>query len=435
MAKQLSPGERDQSKIVATIRQIVSENENSLKSANNLSDVADAGDSFDNIKQIATETYSGVAEFATADEAEAATAEDKIMSPARALDFMIANQVGDGGGNLQTRVTDIETRLAKIDESLADSLNTFLSVGNGWIDPYDDSAGIDTGASSGYTRSNGYVQPSTSGGSLITASAVITGPSAFSSATLINDGAINVASLLCANKSYNSGVLAYLALTFSSATAVDKIIVYGSNDQGFLSSVNPSVSFWAKGYTAAPTNTTFTSTGTYLTANPLGFFDTTNESAGRTLTNTLDRVTAFTHVGIIVQHYHTASATWRFAEVDAYSPLTVSAMDMKSISLAAAGTISQMAVKFWVELVDSVTVNTDFVCKLSTDGGTNWQTMTLVDQTTAPLPGGSSASTWRMYSCDFTAITGMASYLTPKVRLQSANNKIFKIHQTRLMWK
>lgn len=52
-----------------------------LQAANNLSDVANAATSFDNIKQAATETSSGVAEIATQAETDAGTDDTTIVTP------------------------------------------------------------------------------------------------------------------------------------------------------------------------------------------------------------------------------------------------------------------------------------------------------------------------------------------------------------------
>jgi hypothetical protein len=62
-----------------------------LQSANNLSDVDSALTSFNNIKQAATETLSGVAEIATQAETDAGTDDTRIVTPLK-LNTYISNQ-------------------------------------------------------------------------------------------------------------------------------------------------------------------------------------------------------------------------------------------------------------------------------------------------------------------------------------------------------
>lgn len=67
-----------------------------LQIANNLSDVADAETSFDNIKQLATEDYAGVLEIATDVEAVAKIESDKILVPSN-IDNILAEPGNIGG--------------------------------------------------------------------------------------------------------------------------------------------------------------------------------------------------------------------------------------------------------------------------------------------------------------------------------------------------
>lgn len=377
------------------------------------------------------------ADIATDEQAASASSTTTLLTPHGG--FILAQSLSGGASPaLEQTVSDLVVRMARLEEAQAESSNTFLNVGNGWVDPFDNTAGIDTGNSTGYTQTGGYVQPFTSGGSVIAGTTTFQGVKSWSGASRLRDGTTNAADTSCASiSSVNNTTVVYAGYMFTSSSAIDKIVIYGSNNKGFLNSQNPGVWFQPRGYSSTPTTSTATSTGTMLMGpgGSLNFTDTTNESAGRELTNTFDRSTSFAGAGVLMQQFGSASDKFLIAEIEAYSPLTVSNMDLRSISLAAAGTVSQMSVKLWIELVDSITINTDYICKVSTDGGTNWQTVTLIDAATAPLVSGSSAVNWRTFSCDFTTITGMASYLTPKIRLQTANNRLVKTHQARVMWK
>lgn len=69
-----------------------------LLSANNLSDVADAATAFGNIKQDATTTATGVAELATAGEAEARSDTARVLTPSSVANFPVKKTftLGDG---------------------------------------------------------------------------------------------------------------------------------------------------------------------------------------------------------------------------------------------------------------------------------------------------------------------------------------------------
>lgn len=90
---------------------------------------------------------------------------------------------------------------------------------------------------------------------------------------------------------YKSGSFCNVGLTFLTPLRMSKFVVYGSNDDGFILSANPSttIDIYGKAGTVPSTDTDGTLLGT------LSFTDTANESAGRTITST-DQSTSYDHV-------------------------------------------------------------------------------------------------------------------------------------------
>ncbi len=94
---------------------------------------------------------------------------------------------------------------------------------------------------------------------------------------------------------------------------ITQAIVYGSSDQGFVVSSNPSTTIFLRAKTGSqPTN--ITTDGTQLGS--VTFTDTGNESAGRTITSN-DTVTQWDHTWIYLET--AASVAWAIAEVEFYT--------------------------------------------------------------------------------------------------------------------
>lgn len=90
---------------------------------------------------------------------------------------------------------------------------------------------------------------------------------------------------------------AWVGKTLPTAKSIHKVVVHGSNDAGFVSAINPTVTIklYGKNGTAPASATDGTLIGT------TSFTDTADESAGRTITST-DRDTVWDHVFINVTH-------------------------------------------------------------------------------------------------------------------------------------
>jgi hypothetical protein len=95
-----------------------------------------------------------------------------------------------------------------------------------------------------------------------------------------------------------SGTVAYVGVTFAADKPVRSCVVYGSNDAGFVSAINPTVTITLYGKTgAAPAN--YATEGTSIGS--VSFTDTADESAGRTITMT-DTVSEWDHVWVGIAH-------------------------------------------------------------------------------------------------------------------------------------
>lgn len=104
----------------------------------------------------------------------------------------------------------------------------------------------------------------------------------------------------------------YQGVTFTTPTPVTKVIIYGSNDQGFVSGSNPGMTLSLYGKTgSAPANGT---DGTEIGS--LAFTDSTNMSAGLII-DSQDTTTAWDHVWVYMLP-DTGSYTLGFTELKFY---------------------------------------------------------------------------------------------------------------------
>jgi|GEM_PF-2055197 hypothetical protein len=92
-------------------------------------------------------------------------------------------------------------------------------------------------------------------------------------------------------------------------------------------------------------------------------------------------------------------------------------MTLQSDTIPAEGTVNKMRVAVGLEEVDSITINTDFKVE-ATANGTNWEEITLIDE-------GDYEEDRKFLSAEHT-FTNTGT--TPKIRLESLNNKDLKAH-------
>lgn len=104
------------------------------------------------------------------------------------------------------------------------------------------------------------------------------------------DGVTNQIDSSCAGKNNALNNSGYVGKTFAAPTALDTVTVYGSNNSGFVSGSNPSVTIDIYGKNGAvPGSET---DGTIIAT--LTFTETANESAGRAF-NIADKLTMYDH--------------------------------------------------------------------------------------------------------------------------------------------
>jgi hypothetical protein len=138
------------------------------------------------------------------------------------------------------------------------------------------------------------------------------------------DGTISQAAAACASLASASN--AYVGQTLATAAAIAKVRVRGSNDAGYVSGANPTVTITLYGKTGtAPANGT---DGTSLGS--ISFTDTANESSARSITSS-DTSTAWDHVWIYVEQDGSA-ATIAVAELEIFAKITGTAVQTQWIS-------------------------------------------------------------------------------------------------------
>jgi len=125
------------------------------------------------------------------------------------------------------------------------------------------------------------------------------------------DGDTTQGGTTTANKtSVSSAGSAYVGKTTAAPTAVESVTVHGTDNQGYVASVNPSTTLTLFGKQgSAPANS---GDGTSLGSTT--FTDTANESTGRTI-NSSDTATYWDHVWVRLTHADGSARTVGIAEL------------------------------------------------------------------------------------------------------------------------
>jgi hypothetical protein len=120
------------------------------------------------------------------------------------------------------------------------------------------------------------------------------------------DGTTNQAAAACSAK--GAATSAYVGKTLSASKAIERALVFGSNNQGYVNGANPSMTITLMGKQGgAPANA---SDGTTLGS--ITFTDTADESTGRGITSN-DPYTEWAHVWVRMDG--AGSVEYRFAEL------------------------------------------------------------------------------------------------------------------------
>lgn len=211
----------------------------------------------------------------------------------------------------------------------------------------------------------------------------------------------------------------YVGADYSAAPkVVGSVDVYGSNNAGFVSSSNPTVTLrlYGKNSGAPSSSTDGTQLGT------ASFTDTADESAGRTITNG-GSIGPWDYLWIAVSHDDGTSRFMRVAEVEFKGP---AAMVVASEIQVAASAPTDVHLVAQIEKVTTVTVNTDLIFAASRDGGANWTNATMNERTTH--------EGITLLESDDIDVSGQPSDTDMMWRITTANNKMVEIHGVYLYW-
>jgi len=173
-----------------------------------------------------------------------------------------------------------------------DETKLYINVGDAWTD-----ASLQAGTAIELTGVGTNIGDMTGDGGLV--------------AAFDDDTTQNVS--LCATAA--SATSAWVGKTLAAASQIHRVVVHGSDDAGFVSGANPSVTLtmYGKEGTVPANSTDGTVIGTLA-----AFTDTADESAGRTITCT-DRETEWDHVWVKIDH-DGSTATMSVAELIFQSP-------------------------------------------------------------------------------------------------------------------
>ena len=107
-------------------------------------------------------------------------------------------------------------------------------------------------------------------------------------------------------------------------------------------------------------------------------------------------------------------------------PAAYNTMTLISDSFTAESQPDSARIILLEEDVDSITINTDLIAKVSRDGGTTWTTATLVDEGNYDVSKQILVATLD--------ISGQPNGTTMEYKIETANSKNLKIHATGLSW-
>lgn len=305
---------------------------------------------------------------------------------------------------------------------VADNTGAALIFGDRVSDSFDALTYVDVaGATNLDTGTVGLLKP-TSAGSAIAAGTGTASTDAGIRTTAWTDGTSSQDSNSCTVKT--SATSMYLRKNYSPAKAIHSVVVFGSSDQGFVESANPTVTLnlYGKNGGSPSTPTDGTLIGT------LSFTDTANESTGRTVVSTAP-TTTYDYVWVNIVQSGGAGiidcAECTFYETSGANNLTV-----RSASFTAASAPSAMKAVIRVKEVDAAAPGTDYTLEFSRDGGTTWTVATLTELFTSPSPTASI----RVCQTNEVNVSGQPSGTSPRWRFNTLNNKNIELHDAGLSW-
>lgn len=229
-----------------------------------------------------------------------------------------------------------------------------------------------------------------------------------------------VTSSTAGTSAQRSGTSAYIGKTYSTPKKIFGVDVHGANNNGYVSSINPTVTIEVYGKTgAAPANGT---DGTLLAT--LSFADTADESAARNILS--GNFSAWDHAWISLTH-NGASNAINVAELILHELTGFSAMDLRSIAFPAAVQPNTALLHFQVQPIDAITINVDLKGWVSRTGGSTWTEATLVEI-------GTLSDGTKIYEAENINISGAPAGTSMKWRLTTHNGKNLRAHGAMLLW-
>lgn len=287
-------------------------------------------------------------------------------------DGLTWRQVMAPGGDVAAELSTIGSQIRQLALENAELRGDRENMIDGIRDPFGDQTDVDTAGSTNevFDAVNTLYEPSTTEATISLGALTKIGDVNNNSNAWFDSNANQDANTASGKAPGNNSL--FMGVTLSAPTRIAAADIHGSNDQGYVTDEDPTVSIDLYGRSgSAPANAT---DGTRL-AEGAGFTDTADESVARTLAST-DKLTAFEHVWIHVDHNGNAARTIRVAEA-VFRAQRYDNMDLHSNAFTADAepTIGRLVLA--VNPIDPVTLNTELRGYMSRDGGTTWTQATL----------------------------------------------------------
>jgi len=448
------------------------------KKSDNLSDLASAPTAFGNIKQVATETATGVVEIATQDEVDAGTDDTRTVTP-----FALANWSGGAGKNDALFALEI-----------ADLKGDRMGMVDGLADPFGDETDVDTGASinESYDAINDWYSSTAADNDAFTtvllhfdgtdASTTFTDDNAggsaktwtaagnaqldtgispkFGTASALFDGtddAIRAADH--ADFTLAAGDFTIDCRFYVSGGAGASRFVWGQSDSGAgaattstrvgLNTSNQLVAGAFVGSTlfSVTSTTTFTAAGWHhlafvRTGDTLKLFidgvqeggdvaitGSINDSANQFAIGALGELTVQTWNGLIDEfRYSVGVARWTSNFTPPTAAYNSVSLNMTLVSNAFTATVQPDVGRLAVQVVENeaATANVDFTGEVSRDGGTTW--------TVAVLVLAATTGSYKLYQDNTINLSGQPPGVALMYRLKTLNQKAIDLTGVVLQW-
>ncbi|BCJ90048.1 hypothetical protein IZ6_07830 [Terrihabitans soli] len=324
-----------------------------------------------------------------------------LTSNGSGADPSYAEPEAGGGGDVT------KAQLAERDMQLAQLLGGRLQQVNCFAEPFASAAGVDAPNSTNELIIGGTAQPTATG-------TPISGATGTTMGTMINSGGIasafnGVTNAAVANSARSAAANSYVGKNYSaSPKRIQSVQIYGSNDQGYMQSSNPSTTWnlYAKQGGAPGSGTDGTLLGSVT------FTDGT--TADTKIITSNDPNTLWDYVWM-----HNALDNSILAEVVFSEATGADNLDLRLVASDIPDVPLSVDVYAIIEETDSLTVNTDLKIYGSRTGSA-WE-----EGTEQKIEIAAGFYLWQATGID---VSGQSSADDIAARFVSANNKRFRIH-------